>query len=142
MCAVSLVDPHGRWSYPAGITGLSQFIFTALNASGQLILPSANGLAIGVIDDAPSMSGATLGSDDEFSGGFVVGTYYGIVFSGVIKVRAGANLNPMVAVAADASGHAVAASGSGTVILGVTMAACSSGDLVSVNVRTTGALHN
>lgn len=147
--ATSLVDAHGRIAYPAGTTGLQQFLFVALNSSGQLVLPSANGLAIGVLDDAPPLnaSGQTLGSNGEWSGGFTVGNsntgpFYGVVFSGAQKVYAAATLAPMSPVATNSSGQAVAASGSGTNILGVTMYGCNSGDLVMVNVRTTGALHN
>lgn len=140
--AVSLVDPHGRWAFPAGATTLQQFTFVALNGSGQLVAPSANGLAIGVLDEAPQLAGATLNTNEEYTGGYTVGVNYGVVFSGVQKVYAAATLAAGVIVATNASGQAVAASGSGTYILGVTMQACNSGDLVPVNVRTTGALHN
>lgn len=145
--ANSLVDPHGRLAYPAGSASLTQFRFVALNSSGQLVLPSANGLAIGVLDDAPILSAGTLQSDGSYSGGYTVGTaqagpFYGVVFSGAIKVKAGATLSPMTPVATDNQGQAVAATGAGTNILGVTMFGCNSGDLVMVNVRTTGALHN
>ena len=129
--AVSLVDPHGRWSYPAGAANLAQYLFVALNAAGQLILPTSQGHAIGVLDDAASLAASTQGADGEYSGGFIVGRFYGVVFRGVIKVRAGANLAPMAPVGSDASGRAVAATG---VTLGITMAACNSGDLVPVNV--------
>lgn len=140
--AVSLVDPHGRWAYPAGITGLTQFTFVALNASGQLILPSANGIAIGILDEgASTMNAGTLGANGEYSGGYTVGAYYGIVFSGVQKVYAAATLAAGVPVATNSSGQAVAVAGTGTYILGVTMASAVSGDLVPVNVRTTGAIH-
>jgi hypothetical protein len=142
--ATSLVEAHGRIAYPAGITGLTQFTFAALNSSGQLILPSANGLAIGIIDDAPPLNaaGQTLNTNGSYSGGFVVGVPYGVVFSGAQKVIAAATLAPMTLVATNAAGQAVAATGTGTFILGVTMYGCNSGDLVMVNVRTTGAMHS
>lgn len=141
--ANSLVDAHGRLAAPAGTASLTQFTFVALNSSGQLVAPSANGLAIGILDDAPQLnaSGVTLGANGEYSGGYVVGTQYGYVFSGAQKVYAAANLAPMTPIATNASGQAVAVSGTGTYILGVTLAACNTGDLVMVNFRCTGAIH-
>lgn len=138
--ATSLVDPHARVTYPAGSAALAQFLFVALNGSEQLVLPGAGGVAIGILDDSPSLAAATLGADDLYSGGFTVGRYYGIVVRGLMKVRASANIAAQAPVMTDAAGKALTATAT-NVILGVAMHACASGDLVQVNLSSLGAVH-
>lgn len=127
--ATSLVSQYDYWSFQAGSASLAQFQFCTLNGSGQLVTPAATGVFAVVLDDAPH--GATL-SNDLFSGGYVVGNYYTCVLKGVQKVISGASLGAGVAVMTDTSGHAIAETGAGKVILGWTLAACNSGDLVSI----------
>ena len=136
---VSLVPSTGRWSAPAGSANLAQFQFVTFNNAGQLITPGSGVFAV-VLDDAPSLANATQGTGGEWSGGYVVGTNYGYVFQGVQKVITGANLNPGVAVMSDNSGHAIAATGAGNVILGWTLAASSSGDIAPILLDR--SLHN
>lgn len=124
--ATSLVPPYGRKAFPAGATGLVQFQFCALNTAGQIITPAGAGVFAVVLDDAGALTTGGL------PGPLTVGNFYGCVFMGVQKVISGASLNPGVAVKTDTSGHAVAASSSGDVILGWTLSACSSGDLVQI----------
>lgn len=130
--AVSLVPSHARWSFPAGSASLTQFQFVSINSTGQIITPTVTGAYAVVLDDAPSLSGATI-TNDLPSGGYTVGAQYGCVFSTICaqKVITGASLNPGVAVMTDTSGHAVAAL-SGAVVLGWTIAASSSGDLATI----------
>jgi hypothetical protein len=138
--AVSLVPAHGRWAFPAGATSLAQFQFVEINSSGELITPASAGIFAVVLDDAPQLSGATLGTGGEYSGGYTVGVPYGVVFQGVQKVITGANLTPGTAVKTDTSGHAVAASSAGDVILGWTLFASNSGDLAPILLDR--SLHN
>jgi hypothetical protein len=130
--AVSLVPSHQRWSFPAGNASLTQFQFVTLNGSGQLVTPSATGVFAFVLDDAPSLSGATI-TNDMPSGGYSVGTNYGVVLplGNVQKVITGANLSAGVAIQTDTSGHAVPFV-SGGVCLGWTLKASNSGDIVEV----------
>ncbi len=130
--AVSLVPSHQRWSFPAGSASLTQFQFVTLNGSGQLVTPAATGVFAFVLDDAPSLSGATI-SNDMPTGGYSVGAPYGVVLplGNVQKVITGANLSAGVPIQTDTSGHAVAFV-SGGVCLGWTLKASSSGDIVEV----------
>ena len=129
--AVQLTPSHGRWSFPAGTAGLQQYQFCALNSTGQLIMPAATGVFAVVLDDAPSLQVSTVGTGGVVTGGYTVGTNYGTVFDGIMKVISGANLTPGAAIQTDTNGHAVPAV-SGGVILGYTLAASSSGDVISV----------
>jgi hypothetical protein len=130
--AVSLVPQTGRWAYPAGATGLSQFQFVTFNGSGQLVTPASGVFAV-VLDDAPPLLAGAPGP-------YVVGVDYGIVFQGVQKTLLGANLAAGVPVITNAAGAAIAATGAGNVILGWTMEAGSSGDIVPVLLDR--SLHN
>lgn len=136
---ISLVPETGRYTAPAGSAALAQFQFVTFNATGQLVTPASGVFAV-VLDDAPSLSGATLGTGGEYSGGYVVGVPYTYVFQGIQKVITGANLNAGVAVMSDNSGHAIGATGAGNVILGWTLSASSSGDIASVLLDR--SLHN
>jgi hypothetical protein len=130
--ATSLVSQWGRYSFPAGATGLAQFSFVTLNSSGQLVVPAAGALCM-VLDDAPPLLAGAPGP-------YVVGVYYGCVFEGVIKVQAGAAITPLEVVTTDANGHAVVAATTNT-INGVALAAGNSGDLVPIRVSLSGAIH-
>lgn len=134
---VSNVIPQLRKSFPAGSGSLNQFQFVAVNTSGQIVTPSATGVFALVLDDAPSLAASSsLGSEStggQPSGGYTVGTNYGCVLpsAGRQKVITGASFNPGVAVMTDTSGHAVAAV-TGAVVLGWTLAASNSGDIVDI----------
>lgn len=137
--ATSMVPEYGRKAFPAGSASLAQFQFVAFNGSGQLITPGSAGIFAVVLDDAPSLASSTL-ANELYSGGYTVGRNYGCVFSGVQKVISGAGLTVGTAVKTDTSGHAVAASSGGDVILGWTLATCNSGDLVQILLDR--GLHN
>lgn len=126
------VNPFARKAFQAGSASLTQFQFVQVNSSDQIVTPAASGVFCWVLDDAPALSGATI-TNDMPSGGYVVGAYYGCInpFLAMPKVIAGASLSANAAVTTDTSGHAVAVAGSG-VILGYTVAACSSGDIVQI----------
>lgn len=131
--SVSLVPSHARWSFPAGSASLSQFQFVALNSTGQIVAPSATGVFAYVLDDAPSIIGATI-SNDIPTLNYSVGTNYGCVApAGVFqKVIFGATLStPGTAIMTNTSGQAVAAV-TGAVVLGWTLAAQSSADIGTV----------
>lgn len=129
--AVQLTPSHGRWSFPAGSAGLQQYQFVALNSSGQIITPTATGVFAFVLDDAPSLQVSTVGTGGTLTGGYTVGTNYGVVFEGIMKVISGANLTAGAQVQTDTSGHAVLSVANG-VSLGWTLAASNSGDIVSI----------
>jgi hypothetical protein len=127
----SNVDAHFRLSAPAGSANLQQFQFVTLNSSGQLVTPSA-GAAAFILDDAPSLANATLGTNGEWSGGYeVAGRAYGYVLLGVQKVIFGGAVAPMAQVSTDVNGHAVATT-SGAQILGISLGAANSGDISAV----------
>lgn len=123
-------------NYACGATNLLQFQFVTVNASNQLVMPSAGALCM-VLYDAPPMSGAYPQSP---SGASIVGTYYTCVFNGIAKVIAGAALNAFVPVTTNSSGQAVGSPSTGQFTAGVTMHPCASGDLVSVKL-TFGDIH-
>lgn len=129
--AVQLTPQHGRWSFPAGSAGLQQYQFVAINSSGQIVTPTSTGVFAVVLDDAPSLAVSTVGTGGVVTGGYTVGQNYGCVFDGIMKVISGATLSPGAAIQTDTSGHAVSAV-TGGVILGWTLAASSSGDIISV----------
>lgn len=129
--ATQLTPSHGRWSFPAGATGLAQYQFCALNSTGQLITPAATGVFAVVLDDAPNIQNSTLGSDGLYSNGYTVGQNYGTVFAGIMKVRCNATMNPGTSVMTDTNGKAIAAI-SGAVILGWTLVATSAGDIAEI----------
>jgi hypothetical protein len=130
--ASSRVPSHARKAYPAGATSLTQFQFVELNSSGQIITPTVTGVYALVLDDAPALSGATI-TNDMPSGGYIVGAYYGCVFSTVCsqKVITGANLTAGQAVMTDTNGHAVPLVAGG-VALGYAGHASNSGDIVQI----------
>ncbi len=135
------VPSFARKSFPAGSASLQQYQFCALNSSGQLITPgnASSGTFAVILDDAPSLSGSTTTNDFQ-TGGFSVGTSYGcIVGPCIAKVIAGATLSAFVSVMTDLNGHAIAAT-SGSVVLGWTMTAASSGDYVQILMEH--AYHN
>ncbi len=131
--SVSLVPSHARWSFPAGSTSLAQFQFVTLNGSAQLITPASSGVWAFVLDDAPSNQNATLNANGMYTGGYVVGNYYGCVIGSCIqKVYYGGTLAAGVAVTTNTSGQAIAA-GAG-VVLGYTLEAGVSGELHPVHL--------
>lgn len=137
--SVSLVPETGRWMAPAGSANLAQYQFVTFNASGQLITPTSGVFAV-VLDDAPSNAGATLGSNGLYSGGYTVGTNYGYVFQGVMKVIFGGTVAAGQPVMSDNNGHAIVATGAGNVILGWSLEAHVSGDLGPILLDR--SLHN
>lgn len=129
--SISLVPSHARWSFPlaSGNTGVGQYQFVQVTSTAQIEAPSATGVFCVILDDAPSNVNATLGSNDLYTGGYVVGVNYGCVLpTGVVqKVYYGGTLNAGVPVMANTSGQAVAATGG--ITLGYTMEAGASGEL-------------
>lgn len=127
-----LVPSHARWAFPASTASLTQYQYVNLTSTSTLQTPTATGVWAMVLDDAPALSGATI-SNDMPTGGFVVGAYYGCVFPQlcVQKVISGQNLTTGQAVMTDTSGHAVQLVAGG-VILGYTIEASNSGDIVRI----------
>lgn len=132
MASTLPVSPYASKAFPAGSTSLTQFQYVVINASGQIVTPSSTGVMAWILDDSPSLSGATV-TNDMPSGGFSVGAQYtchAVHLTGY-KVISGANLTAGVAVQTDTNGHAVPLV-TGGVVLGYTVAASNSGDIVSI----------
>lgn len=125
-------NPYAGKAFPAGSANLTQFQFVAINSSGQIVTPAATGVFALVLDDAPSLAGATI-TNDMPSGGYTVGRFYGCLSTMMAwaKVITGASLGAGVAVQTDTNGHAVPLVAGG-VALGYTVAASSSGDIVVI----------
>lgn len=136
---VSLVGDLDRWVFPAGAASLQQYQFVTFNASGQIITPTSGVFCV-VLDDAPSLASSTLNADGLYSGGYTVGENYTCVFQGVQKVITGANLTAGQAIMSDNSGHAIAATGSGNIILGWALYSSNSGDVAPILLDR--CLHN
>lgn len=130
--------------FPAGATGLQQFQFVALGTNGQIFTPGANGATttgittagiLGVLDDAPANTGATYTSGSEtYSGGYTIGVNYNVVIRDVPKVIFGGTVPAGAPVTSDASGHAIVATGTSTIIIGYSVEAHVSGDIGPVNI--------
>lgn len=137
--AISRVSPFGALAFPAGSASLQQFQLVALGTSGSLLTPGANGATttgiataniIGVLDDAPSTTVGTYTSgNEEYSGGFTVGVNYNVNIQDVPKVIFGGTVPAGAPVTSDASGHAIVASGTNTIIIGISLEAHVSGDV-------------
>ena len=130
--ANSKPNPYAGKAFPAGSTSLTQFQFVVVNSSGQIVTPAATGVYAFVLWEAGNLATQTI-TNDMPSGGYVVGAYYGVLspMMSWAKVITGASLAVNTPVMTDTSGHAIAATGSG-VILGYTIAACNSGDVVEI----------
>jgi hypothetical protein len=130
--ANSKPNPYAGKAFPAGSTSLTQFQFVVVNSSGQIVTPAATGVYALVLWEGGNLATQTIANDMP-SGGYVVGSYYGVLSSMMswAKVITGANLAVNTPVMTDTSGHAIAATGSG-VILGYTLAASNSGDIVEI----------
>lgn len=138
--ANELLSPYAGLTYPAGTASLQQFTFCAINGSGQLVAPSSGGFGV-VLIDAPSVAASTYsGTDEEYSGGYTVGTPYScIVGDSLVKVYFGATIAAGAQIMTNTSGQAVAASGG--VILGVALEAHVSGDLGLIHYTGGAANH-
>lgn len=125
-------NPYAGKAFPAGSASLTQFQFVEINASGEIVTPTATGVFALVLDDAPALAGATI-TNDMPSGGYTVGRYYGCLSTMMAwaKVISGANLSAGVAVQTDTNGHAVPLV-TGGVVLGYTVAASNSGDIIEI----------
>ena len=137
--AVQLTPSHARWSFAAGTAGLQQYQFCSLNSSGQLVAPSSGVTVTGVfaviLDDAPSLAVSTVGTGNVLTGGYSVGSFYGVVLptGSVMKVITGATLStPGTPVTTDANGHAVAVTNLSQPVLGYTIQASTSGDIAPI----------
>jgi hypothetical protein len=129
--AQTLVSEFGRWTFPAGSTSLVQYQFVTINASGQIVTPASSAVPCLILDDAPQLGAGGV------QGPTVVGVYYGCVFTGIMKVIAGAAITPGQQIASDTSGHAIVASGANAV-QGYSFTAASTGDLVAMYVAFAG----
>jgi hypothetical protein len=96
----------------------SQFCFVAVNTSGKLVLPSAGGDCIGVLQDKPDAADR-------------IGEVAMLNMSGRLKVKAGATLTAGVKVQSDGSGNAIAAL-TGDHVLGTTLTGADSGELIEI----------
>ena len=130
--ATSLISPYASKTFPAGSASLNQFQFVQVNSTGQIISPASTGVFAWVLNDAPAIAGLTV-TNDFPQNGFVVGAYYTCVAPHLsqCKVISGESLAANTAVATGTDGKAYHNSGTG-VVLGYTVAASNTGDIISI----------